>query len=238
MPREDPRTEAGELEVVVTVPQQAEVEIDALYFDVAVVGPLGALRVPSSLGRFDVENVHGEIEISTANQRVNVKDISGSISISTKNSPILARSLHASGGSAANFRNEGGTIDIEDFAGAINLKGEYGRISLTNFRLSGESSFIRSSSGPIVIEITEMTEGQLVINNRNEDIDITVPDNLDAFLSMAVSDGGSIEATGFIFKTDLVKPNRLNIIAGDGTVEIASSVRGQGNIYVRGIEGD
>jgi hypothetical protein len=83
-----------------------------------------------------------------------------------------------------------------------------------------------------------MIEGQLVVSNRNEDIDITVPDSLSAFLSLAVDDNGVIEATGFRFTTDLLEANRLNLITGDGTVTISSTIRGEGNIYVRGSQGE
>jgi len=83
-----------------------------------------------------------------------------------------------------------------------------------------------------------MTEGQLVVSNRNEDIDITVPADISAFFSLNVGENGVIEATNFPFTTDLVQRNRINLISGDGTVDVSGSIRGEGNIYIRGYRGE
>jgi hypothetical protein len=83
-----------------------------------------------------------------------------------------------------------------------------------------------------------MTEGQLVVSNRQEDIEITVPDTLSAFYTLSVDDDGIIEATNFPFTPDLVERNRLNLQSGDGRVDILGSVKGKGNIYIRGRSGE
>jgi len=233
----DAQSESGRIDVEVTVPIDCSVEIDATYFDVNARGPLRGLMVPSSLGRLEVANVTELLELSTANRRIDLSEISGRISVSTTNSAIIARSIDSKK-TTAKFRNDGGDIKIGGFRGAINVRNQFGRISIADFEPSDATNFIRCLSGPIDIEISEMSSGQLVVNNRHEDIEIVIPENLQAFLSLAVSDEGLIEARGFPFSTDFVQNNRLNLFSGDGRAEISGSVRGQGNIYITGVEVD
>ncbi len=233
----DEQTESGIVEATVTVPNDCFIEMDAIYFDIAAVGPLTGLIVPSSLGRIDVSRLTGRLELSTANRRVKLEEISGSINVSTTNSSIVARSI-VSENDEIMFRNDGGDIKIIGLRGRVNVKNRYGRISIVDFQPLGESGVIRCFSGPIVLEISEMSEGQLVVTNRHEDIEITIPDTLQAFISLAVSDDGKIEVTNFPFKTELVQHNRLNLLTGDSPVEISGSIRGPGNIHVRGLSGE
>jgi len=228
---------SGRLEAVVSLPPGSGVEIDAYYFDITVDGPLKSVVVPESLGRLDISHVSEKLEVTTANRRVNLKDISGSISAATTNSSLIAEEITSLNGQAR-FGNDGGDIRITDFEGAINAKNSFGRITIDGFRPVGQSSFIRGSSAPIVIQIDEMTAGQMVVSNRNEDIDITVPADISAFFSLNVGENGLIEASNFPFTTDLVQRNRLNLISGEGAVDISGSIRGEGNIYIRGSRGE
>jgi hypothetical protein len=229
--------ESAWIDAVVTLPLGWAVRIEAAYYDVTANGPFGGLVIPSSLGRLDIKHVKGEVDVTTANRRVNLEDVSGTISVTTSNSTLVARQIESLG-EPAKFVNDGGDIDISGIIGAVSVRNRFGRITMTNFEPRGRSSRVHGEQAPISVEISKMIEGQLVVSNRNEDIDITVPDSLSAFLSLAVDDNGVIEATGFRFTTDLLEANRLNLITGDGTVTISSTIRGEGNIYVRGSQGE
>lgn len=228
---------SGRIEAVLLAPEGASVEIDAYYYDVSVEGPLAGLVIPESLGQLDISDITENLEVATANRRINLENISGRISAATSNSALSARTIKCLQ-SQARFRNEGGDIQIIDFEGAINAKNDFGRITIEDFRPRGQSSFIRNSSAPIMIEISDMAEGQLVVSNRHEDIDISIPDTLSAYFSLTVGDNGVIETSGFPVRSELVERNRLNLISGDGKVDINGSVRGEGNIYIRGTRGD
>lgn len=228
---------SGSVAAVVIVPANSAVEIDAYYFDVNVDGPVRSVVILESLGRLEISHITEKLEVNTANRRINLKDISGNISASTTNSSLIAEQI-ISPDSPARFGNDGGDIRITDFEGSINAKNSYGRITIEDFRPTGQSSFIRGASAPIVIQVDRMTEGQLVVSNRDEDIDLTVPNDISAFFSLNVGDNGAIEATNFPFTTDLVQRNRLNLISGDGKVDVSGSIRGEGNIYVRGSRGE
>jgi len=49
---------------------------------------------------------------------------------------------------------------------------------------------------------------------------------------LTVDQEGRIEAVNFPFTTELVEPNRLNLVVGGGKGLVNGSIRGKGNIYV------
>lgn len=226
--------ESGMVIADITVPPGYYVVVEATYFDVNAQGPFRGVEVENSLGRLVVDSVQGRLRLATVNRRVDISNITGDMSVSTQNSSIMARDLRADG-ARASFRNDGGDIKIERFRGSLNVKNRFGRIDISEFEATGGTTFIRGQSGPVILDLAGGTDGPLVVSNELEDIEITMPDTLSTVMTLAVEkDQGRIEATGFRFKTDLVRSNRLNLIAGTGTVEISGTVRGQGNIYVRG----
>jgi hypothetical protein len=89
-------------------------------------------------------------------------------------------------------------------------------------------------SGPIELDIVEVDNAQLRITNRFEDIEINLPNTASAVFSLVVGEGGKIEISNIDVKPQLIEHNRMNLISGDGESVISSSVRGSGNIYIRG----
>lgn len=228
---------SGSVKAELLVPNGSRVQIDATLYDVTAEGPFAKFDVPESFGRLEVSNVDGEVTVNSVNRRILLENITGEISASTSHSTLRALNINT-GSSQARFRNNGGDIRIEKFVGGINAKNSYGRITVLDFEPRGASNFIRGSSAPITLELSQMTEGQLVVTNRHEDIDISIPDTLSAYLTLAVDQDGLIEATHFPFVSDLVQRDRLSLIAGTGDVDISATVRGKGNIYIRGTRGE
>jgi len=226
-------TEWGMVETEITVPEKCFVHIEAPMFDVDAIGPFSGVEIPSSLGKIDVSNVLEKLEIATSNRRVNVTDISGDIAISTTNSILSAKNLVALD-DRAEIENEHGDIRIDGFTGEISVESSYGRISISSFNVRGQRNIIRGMSGPISLEINELRDSQLRITNRFEDVEVTLPDETSATMSLAVDAGGKIEVSNINVKPELIEQNRMNLVAGKGTSTITSSVRGSGNIYIRG----
>lgn len=225
--------ESGIVEMEIIVPQNFFIEIDAQYFDIKAEGPFSGFIIPSSLGRLDVSDVDGQLELATVNRRVSIERIVGTVSVSTSNSTLDATDIVCID-QQASFTNEGGDIRINGFEGLLNVSNRYGRIDISEFSVRPGRNLVRSFSGPVQIEIEEMGEGQLVVLNRFEDIEIIIPDDISASFSLSVEENGRIEATNLNFVTDLVQYNRLNITSGSGDARIKSSIRGTGNIYVIG----
>ncbi|MFQ6007485.1 MAG: hypothetical protein ACE5K8_00890 [Candidatus Zixiibacteriota bacterium] len=224
--------EVGMVEAVVIVPESCVVEIEAPYFDIKAEGPFEAMIIPSSLGKLEIVDVTKQLKLKTFNRRVSIERITGDISVATSNSELVAKDILCLG-EKAQFTNDGGDIRIKGFTGEMSVKNRYGRIEITDFDVNSSRNLIRGFSGPIAVGIRRITDGQVVINNRYEDIEITIPNNLSARLSLAVDDNGKIEVSGFPFKTDLVQPTRLNLVTGEGKALISASIRGAGNIFIR-----
>ena len=229
--------EAGIVDVVVTVPENCLIDIDASSFDVTAVGPFKSFVVHASLGRMDISEVTGKVDVTPSNRRINLEKITGELSVSTTNESIIARDIKCPDGQAQ-FRNDGGDIKLDRVVGGINIKNSYGRIDVSDYQPSGTGNFIRNNSGPIILELSHMTGGQLVITNQYEDIELSIPDTLSAVLSLKVDEDGVIQAKNFPFRSDLVERNRLSLRLGKGEADISGSIRGKGNIYVRGVKGE
>lgn len=227
----DSKTESAGVEARIAVPIGFRVEVDAAFFDVTVTGPLTSLSIPSSLGRLTISDVTEMLDVTTANKRIDLSNIQGTMTATTSNATIEVRNMTTT--HQATFRNDGGDIKVDGCVGSVNVRNSFGRIDLTNFTPRGESNFIRGNSGVVRIEIAEMKEGQLVVDNKLDDIELVLPDPLSAFLSLSVDEGGAIDAAGFPFVTDLVQHNRLNLNLGNGDVTISASIKGKGNIIVR-----
>jgi len=228
----DEKIESGIIEADIIVPEGCALDIATTYFDVIAHGPFETVSIPKSLGKIEITGVTRGLDVATDNQRVKLDSIAGEINVATSNAELSGEHIQSKG--TATFRNEGGDIRLKDYRGGINVRNQYGRVVIDQFYPAGSGNFIRCTSAPILLDIVEMPSGQLVVNNRYEDVEISIPDTLQAFFSLAVGDNGTIETTGFPFRSDQVQRNRLNLISGDGHVEISSRVRGQGNIYIRG----
>lgn len=225
----------GWVKGTITVPKGFSVEIEAAQFDIAAAGPFRSFIVRASLGKIELSDVSEKVDISTANRRVRVSQLSGDISITTANSTLEAEFISARR-SAARFRNEGGDIRIKSISGEVNIRNTFGRIDVTEFRMGDGSSVIRGSSGPVSVEMEVVADGRLTLSNELEDIELRVPSTVAAAFSLSIDADGTIEASGFPFRTDLVEHNRLHLLAGRGGAEITGSVRGKGNIFVRGLD--
>ncbi len=226
---------SGSVVVSVSVPPGTSLEIDAMFFDVNATGPFADVLVPSSLGRIEVSDINGRCHLVTANRRVVVENVVGRVSAETTNSTLTAVNIR-SFDDLSSFRNSGGDIRIDGFTGELNVRNTYGRIEIFDYEPIGRNNVIRGRAAPVVLELRRISDAQVVLNNRLEDIDISVPDDLSAVLSLAVEEDGRIDVNNLKFRTDLVQKDRLSIVSGKGDSFISGSISGRGNIYVRGVE--
>jgi hypothetical protein len=81
------------------------------------------------------------------------------------------------------LRNNGGDIKISDVVGELNVKNSYGRVDIRKFHPMGDYNYIRSTNGPITVEIDKFSTDKLLVTNSYEDIEILIPDNISAQIS-------------------------------------------------------
>lgn len=225
--------ESGSIEINLTLPEFCTLEFDAQYFDIDAEGPFDSFLLPSSFGRIYVENVVKSIDITATNRKVTARNISGEIHISTTHATLTVDKVY-SPHNKIELRNDGGDIKVNDVVGELNIKNSFGRIDIRKYHPMGNYNYIRSSNGPITVEMDDFSTGKLLVTNSYEDIEILIPDDISSKISLAVEEGSKIEVSDIVTKPDFIQSNRLNLITGDGKATINSSVRGHGNIYFRG----
>ncbi|MBI5267753.1 MAG: hypothetical protein HY851_11020 [candidate division Zixibacteria bacterium] len=227
-------TDAGMVTGKLLLPKGTFVEIEASSFDIKATGPLAGLVIINSLGQIEATRIDSLVDITTANQKVVLDQISGDISVTTTNAPLVCSHISTSK-VPARFKNESGDVKLDSVNGSINVRSSFGKIAVTGFNAGGEGSTIKGASGPISIALTGLTGGPLVVSNKHEDVELLVPKSLSAYLSLSTEEENRIEATGFVFRTELVQRDRLNLVVGKGEVNVNCTVKGQGSIYVRGV---
>lgn len=225
----------GLIEATLSVPKGTILEAEAHYFDLFVEGPLAGVFVPESYGRLKVSDVEGVVDLTTVNRRVTLENITGEVNVSTTNSTLSAVDINCPS-EQAQFRNEGGDIHIDGFVGSLSIKNSYGRIEVEGFTPIGSRNFVRGFSGPIYLEISKFDNVRLRVSNQFEDIELDLPPDISTVLSLTVDETGKIKAGNFPFTTEVVENNRMDLVTGSGESVLSASVSGEGNIYVRGSE--
>jgi hypothetical protein len=225
--------ESALLNIDLIVPENYLLEIDAPYFDILAAGPFTEFVVPTSLGRLEITNVTEYLELNTSNRKVIISDISGEINISTKNSMVTGNNINSKE-KRVTIYNDGGDIQLKDIKAELNIKNNYGKIDIINYTPIGRKNYIRALHAPIYITIDKILTEQLVVNNRFEDIEIFVPTDISAEISLAVEEDSKIEVSDILFTPGLIQENRLNLTVGEGETILSSHIRGKGSIYIKG----
>ncbi len=215
------------------MPEFCSIEFDTPYYDIDAEGPFNSFILPNSYGRVYLENVLNSVVIQATNRKVTARNISGKIDIATTHATLELNKIYSPHNKIV-LRNDGGDIKISDIVGELNIKNSYGRIDLKKFHPMGRYNSIRSSNGPITIEMEDFSTEKLLVTNSYEDIEILIPDNISSMISLAVEEGSKIEVNDILTTPDFIQKNRLDLIVGNGKAIINSSVRGNGNIYFRG----
>ena len=77
-----------------------------------------------------------------------------------------------------------------------------------------------------------------MLTTRTDAVGLNSRHALAAALALTVDDDGTIDASQLKFVADLVEHNHLSLRLGQGIGSISASIRGKGNILVRGKSGD
>lgn len=225
--------EVGTVDATILVPERTAIVVDAPLFDIDAAGPFQSFRVFSSLGRVVLAEVTEQTEITTANQRVTVTNLRGLVRLKTTNATLEAVGLHPATGSTAILQNDGGDIVVRNSDGSLDIKNAFGRIQLVAYDLGDASTTIHGQANPIQIECRQAGSGQLVVENQDEDIELSLPEKADVSLLLRVSERGEIEAADFRYQVESMERTRMALRLGRGASEMNATIKGQGNIYVR-----
>jgi putative adhesin len=114
----------------VTVPAQADVEVD------------------TSNGAITIRGIEGQFNLDTSNGAIDLIDLSGVVAADTSNGAIDVDGFTG----ALNLETSNGAIDIEDVEAAVNARTSNGRIDFSGILVGGSHS-LRTSNGAINVEV-------------------------------------------------------------------------------------
>jgi len=225
--------QSARLEIEVAIPESLAIDLQAEYFDISLQGPFTMVSVLNEYGRIKVSNVMEGLKIVTKNSRVTIEDITGAIDVTTSNNMIRAQHIDTRGGTAI-FKNEYGVIEISRLMGVLECVTSYSAIDLRGIRLtSGRSRFITTYS-TIDAEIIELQDADLYVTNDFSNVDLVLPDDVEADFDLNVGRGGRIHVNGIVVIAEEMSRHRLIAHTENPDSRINVDVSGIGTISVIG----
>ncbi len=114
----------------VTVPTQADVEVDTSNGSITIAGVEGEFDLDTSNGAIDLSHLIGMVYADTSNGAIDVRGFQGVLDLETSN----------------------GAIDLRDVEAAVDARTSNGRIDFSGV-LVGDSHQLRTSNGSISVEV-------------------------------------------------------------------------------------
>ena len=114
----------------VTVPAQADVEVDTSNGEITVRGIEGEFNLDTSNGAVSLSDLIGVLNVDTSNGRIDVRGFNGVLDVETSN----------------------GAIDIAESSASIDARTSNGRIDFAG-ELVGDSHTLRTSNGAITARV-------------------------------------------------------------------------------------
>jgi DUF4097 and DUF4098 domain-containing protein YvlB len=144
----------GDVELDVTVPTTADVQVNAASGGVTIDGVNGNVSVNSNSGDISVQNVQGPVNVHTNSGDVTLENVNGAATVGTGS----------------------GNITMGGISGALNVTSSSGDIELKDMQISGKSQFI-SDSGAISINGTFDPAGTYLVQTNSGEINLKLPND-------------------------------------------------------------
>jgi lia operon protein LiaG len=118
-------------DVVVSIPKEADLDLETTLDQVAVTGIKGSMKIETSVARVTLENLEGTIDVTGKTGSIDLRNVNGTVSVDSTTGPVT-------------LENVNGTVSVRNTTGPIRFVG-----SLSN----GENWF-KTSTGPIDLALT------------------------------------------------------------------------------------
>jgi len=215
------------------VPPDIVVETKTRYFRMDISGPLTKVDVRNSYGEVRVAGVSEETSIDGSYIRVEVENIEGGLDIETSYNSIRVRDVDTKDGKAF-LKTTYGKIEVEELVGQLEARTVYNPIHCSDITLLGGTNEITTVYSKIDLELEEIEDCRLTVSNSYGAINVTVPEDLSARLTLSVGRGGTINTDRILIRPLVLDKIRLEGICGDGDSEIELDMNGIGKILLRG----
>jgi len=177
------------------------VEVSAQHSDTSVDDITGNVKVSQEKGSVKIEQVSGDVHVDGRMNEVSVADIKGSVQLdgefqeSIKLERIAKSVTFKSSRTDMELSRIGGSLDLdsdelhaEEITGPVHLA-----TRSKNIRLDGVSGDVRLQDDNGTVELVMRTLGNVQVDNRNGDVQISIPDRA-GFRVDARTRGGEIQS--------------------------------------------
>lgn len=158
----------GQVDLDVTVPTNANVQIDSGSGSIEVDGTTGSVTAHSLNGDVTLNSVQGTVQASSSNGDVTLSNVTGQMTLQDANGDITATNVSG----AMNATNGGGDINVKQGS------------------LSGQS-LLRTNNGDISFDGSLDPNGNYQMESGGGDVDVTLPSNAAFQLTTGSSDNVS-----------------------------------------------
>ena len=215
------------------IPEDFILKIKTFSFDLDICGPLKKVDIENKYGKTYVKDVSENTRIDGPYNKVDLENIQGDLKVHTTYNSIYARDVETKKGKAS-FKTIYGKIDLEDIKGQIEAETIYNPIYATDVSLLGGVSKIQTVYSKIDLEFKKIEECELYVKNTYGNINVSVPEDVSARLTLTVDRGGKIHTTGILITPTVLKKTRLEGICGQGESKIEMDIDGIGKILLEG----
>ena len=201
VPRKAPVSIAARRGDVNVSGRSGNVDISAQHSDTSVDDITGNVKVSQEKGSLKVEQVTGDVHLDGRVNEVSVTDIKGSVQLdgefqeSIKLERIAKTVTFKSSRTDMELSRIGGSLDLD--SDELHAEDVTGPLHLTtrskNIRLDGVSGDVRLQDDNGTVEVVMHVLGNVQIDNRNGDVQISVPDKA-GFRIDARTRGGEIQS--------------------------------------------
>jgi hypothetical protein len=185
----------GQVDLDVTVPTNASVQIDSGSGSIEVDGTSGSVTAHSLNGDVTINSVQGAVQASSRNGDVTLSNVTGQMTLQDANGDITASNVNG----AMNASNGGGDINVKQGA------------------LSGQS-LLRTDSGDISFDGSLDPNGSYQMESGGGDVDVTLPANASFQLTTNGSDNVSNDFGSTTVGNGPHPPLQLN--SGSGSISV------------------
>lgn len=201
VPRKAPVSIASRRGDVNVSGRNGNVDISAQHSDTSVDDVTGNVKVSQEKGSVKVEQVTGDVHLDGRVNEVSVADIKGSVQLDGEFQESIKLERIAK---TVTFKSSRTDMELSRIAGSLDLDSDElhaedvtGPVHLTtrskNVRLEGVSGDVRLQDDNGTVEVVMHVLGNVQIDNRNGDVQISVPDKA-GFRIDARTRGGEIQS--------------------------------------------
>lgn len=209
-----------ETDLDISLPRKAPVSISSRRGDINVSGRSGNVDISAQHSDTSVQDITGNVKISQEKGSIKAEQISGDVIISGRLNDVTVSDIKGSAqlegefqesvkleriAKTVTFKSSRTDMEFSHIAGSLNLDSDElhadqitGPVHLStrskNIRLDAVSGDVRLKDDNGSVELAMRTLGNVQIDNRNGDVQLSVPDKAGFRLDASTRNGGEIQS--------------------------------------------